>query len=175
MMITQDQLFRLTDNDVAATTDDWFTPPWVFTAAALMFDLDVAAPVNPALRTCPAARYYTAADDGLTAPWVGLVWMNPPYSKATPWVERWAAHPTGMALLPALPEVAWQGTLHAAAHAAALISCDFLRPDGTRARLRWPLILAARGDRAVVALSRVAHADRYARGAYHIHPDYAWA
>src|SRR5271165_3839549 len=100
-------LFDVGPEDVAATTDDCYTPYWLFKAAGLVFDLDVAAPVNPAMRTCPARAYLTPVEDGLTTPWHGLVWMNPPYSKATRWVDRWATHPTGLALLAAVPETLW--------------------------------------------------------------------
>ena len=55
-----DQLFTLTDAHVAETTDDWYTPRWVFDAAGIRFDMDVAAPVNPDQRTCPADRVPTA-------------------------------------------------------------------------------------------------------------------
>ena len=161
-------LFDVSADQVAATSDDWYTPPWLFRAAGIVFDLDVAAPVDPGMRTCSAVSYLTAADDGLTAEWRGIVWMNPPYSRAAPWVDRWAAHPAGMALLPALPEVRWLGVLMKAADAVALLSVDFGRPDGRLARLRWPLILAAKGNVCVSGLARVAAADKYAAGAYHV-------
>jgi len=81
------------------TSDDYYTPAWVFEALGLQFDLDVASPpVAP--EWIPAARRYTIEDDGLTAPWEGLVWMNPPYSNATPWVDRFREHGNGVALLP---------------------------------------------------------------------------
>ena len=165
-----DQLFAVDAADVAATTDDWYTPRWLFDAAGIVFDLDVAAPVNPAMRTCPARSYLTAVDDGLTVDWLGTVWMNPPYSQASPWVDRFVCHPVGMALLPAVCEVKWLGALMGSADAMTLLSLDFGRPDGRTARLRWPLILAARGVECVSALSRVAAADKYAGGAYHVRP-----
>lgn len=167
----QGRLFDVADADVALTTDEWYTPPWVFTAAGLTFDVDVAAPTDHAYRTCPASWYLTAADDGLTAWWDGLVWMNPPYSKAGPWVRRFVDHPDGgLALLPALPEVTWRGLLLHHADAAALVAPEFGRPDGSVARLRWPCILAGRGPVAAAAVARVAGADHYAAGAYLVHP-----
>ena len=169
------QLFAVSAADVALTTDDWYTPRWLFDAAGLVFDLDVAAPVDPAYRTCPARAYLTPVEDGLTGKWRGTVWMNPPYSKATPWVHRWAVHPHGLALLPAMPEVLWLGVLLRAADAIALLHVQFNAPGagtarlgGSKARLRWPLILAARGDECVAGLARVAAADKYANGAYHV-------
>lgn len=48
------------------------------------FDLDVAACAESHL----AAKFYTKADDGLTKPWLGWVWCNPPFSDIAPWVER---------------------------------------------------------------------------------------
>jgi hypothetical protein len=156
----------------AQESDEYYTPRWVFTAAALTFDLDVAAPVNPAYRTCPAREFYTREDDGLSSPWFGRVWLNPPYSGPWPWVERFAHHPNGMALLPAMREVRWMGDLLGSADAVALVSPTFGRPDESGSgRIPYGLLLAARGAECVAALARVAHADRYARGAYLVRPD----
>lgn len=163
-------LFDLSPEDVATTTDDWYTPRWVFAAAAARFDMDVCAPVDPAYRACPADRYLTIIDDGLSTPWDGLVWCNPPYSKAEPWVQKWARHPDGLLLVMALPEVRWRGDVMKACHALTLLGLNFDRPDGSTARLRQPYILAARGARAVDALRRIAAADPYSDGAYLTHP-----
>jgi len=162
-------LFDIGTDDVAGTSDDCYTPPWVFEAAGLTFDMDVAAPVNPAQRTCPARRYLTPVEDGLAMPWDGLVWMNPPYSRCTPWVEKFARHGHGLALLPAVKEVYWLGALLGCADAVTLIGAEFGRPDGS---VKAPplLILAACGPESVRAVSRVAAADKYVRGAYLVRP-----
>lgn len=59
------------------TADDYYTPPHVFDALALRFELDVAAPPG-GVPWVPAERYYTKEDDGLAQPWAGRVWMNLP-------------------------------------------------------------------------------------------------
>jgi phage N-6-adenine-methyltransferase len=47
--------------------------------------LDVCA--TPENAKCPA--YYTRADDGLSRPWTGRVWCNPPYGRGiAAWVRR---------------------------------------------------------------------------------------
>ena len=38
--------------------------------------------------------------DGLTEPWFGRVWLNPPFQGAVPWLEKMADHGNGIALLP---------------------------------------------------------------------------
>lgn len=168
--MSADQLFAVTAADVAETGDDWYTPRWIFNAAGLTFDLDVAAPIAPEFRTCPARRYLTVLDDGLTQPWDGVIWCNPPYSGPGPWARRFAEHSAGLALLP-LSNARWRGELLASAHAMCLLSIyDFDRPDGTRSRLRFPVILAARGEVCVAALARIAAADPYTAGAYHVRP-----
>ena len=82
-----------------STSDDYYTPAWVFEDMGIGFDLDVAAPPG-GVPWIPAKRYYTKADDGLSQPWAGRVWMNPPYSGVTPWWERFKDHNNGIALLP---------------------------------------------------------------------------
>jgi len=49
------------------------------------FDLDPAAGCEP---TPIADERYTPADDGLTSPWFGTVWLNPPFSEKVPWFSR---------------------------------------------------------------------------------------
>ena len=91
------------------TTDNIYTPPAIFEAMALRFDLDVAAPPG-GVPWVPADRYYTEADDGLSQPWYGRVWMNPPYSKPQHWVRKWLAHGNGVAILP-ITKTSWLGEL----------------------------------------------------------------
>lgn len=81
------------------TSDDYYTPPEIFKLLDLVFDLDVSAPPNGA-PFVPCKKYLTQAEDGLTSNWFGSVWMNPPYSNPTPWVERFIEHRQGVALLP---------------------------------------------------------------------------
>lgn len=76
--------------------DDWYTPRWLFNQLGVTFDVDVCAPRDPASRTVPARRYYTEDDDGLTQPWHGMVWCNPPYSGSEPWAQRFTEHGNGI-------------------------------------------------------------------------------
>jgi phage N-6-adenine-methyltransferase len=79
-------------------SDEWYTPKWLFDELGVEFDLDVAHPARDT--DVPCKRYYTIDDDSLNQPWEGLVWMNPPYSKPSPWVDKWLDHGNGLALLP---------------------------------------------------------------------------
>lgn len=62
----------------SSKTDQWATPQSFFDKLALRygpFDLDPCADDSNA----KVPHYYTQADDGLTKPWKGRVFMNPPY------------------------------------------------------------------------------------------------
>lgn len=88
-------------------TSEWYTPPGIFEALGLEFDLDPCAPPG-GLPWIPARRSLCEADDGLSQPWEGRVWMNPPYGRHTlAWMRRLAAHGDGVALVFARTETEW--------------------------------------------------------------------
>lgn len=146
-------------SEVAVTSDDCYTPRWVFDAMGLRFDLDVAAPVGGPWHV-PCERYFTAEDDGLAQEWQGLVWCNPPYSNYAPWGDRWAQHPTGVLMGIVLPETTWLPPIFAAADVVAFCAPEFPRPSGKAARLRQKVFVAFRGVGTGPA-ERLAHADPY--------------
>src|SRR5215831_1175734 len=90
-------------------TSDWYTPPEIFAALDLTFDLDPCSP-GRGLGFVPAQRIYTKADDGLHQPWHGLVFMNPPFGERrgqVPWLQKFFAHGNGIALVAARTSADW--------------------------------------------------------------------
>jgi hypothetical protein len=81
------------------TSDDWYTPPFIFEALGLKFALDVSAPPI-GVPWIPAKSFLSVIDDGLSTDWIGRVWMNPPYSNPLPWIDKFIAHGNGVALIP---------------------------------------------------------------------------
>jgi hypothetical protein len=79
-------------------TDDsqeWYTPKYILDALG-PFDLD---PCSPMVRPFDTAKmHYTKADNGLCRPWVGRVWLNPPYNDIQTWMWAMAQHGNGIAL-----------------------------------------------------------------------------
>lgn len=71
---------------VDVSRDTWATPRSLGRGLVKRFhcDLDVAAAPHNAL----CRRFYTREDNGLTSPWNGIVWCNPPYSDPLPWVKK---------------------------------------------------------------------------------------
>lgn len=153
MTATQDRLFAAPQGQL--TTDDYYTPAWVFDAMGLDFDLDVAAPEG-GIPWVPAARYFTMEDDGLLQPWVGRVWMNPPYSNTTPWVDRFIAHRHGVCLVP-WAKSAWTLRLWAAADAVSLPSAGWFNFTGgpSGGSISTAVMFAAFGPECVEAISRL--------------------
>lgn len=97
---------------------EWYTPPAIFEALGMTFDLDPCAPPG-GVPWVPAARSLSVDDDGLSQPWEGRVWLNPPYGPSTAsWVRRLAAHGDGIALVFARTDTAW---FHETAPAAAAL------------------------------------------------------
>lgn len=83
-------------------SDVWLTPREIL-APLGDFDLD---PCTISNHPWPIAqRYFTAEVDGLSQPWEGRVWLNPPFGKeAARWLSKLASHRNGIALIPARTE-----------------------------------------------------------------------
>jgi len=143
------------------TTDDYYTPAWIFERMGITFDLDVCAPPG-GVEWVPARRFYTQADDGLTAPWRGRVWMNPPYSLPAPWITKFIAHGYGICLVPA-SNGKWFHDLWATADGLALVDRTALKfVNGTGGGIPIRVVLAAFGNDCVTAIRRLSVVRRIA-------------
>jgi ParB family chromosome partitioning protein len=74
----------------ATGREEWYTPAKHIEAARRVLggiDLDPASS-DKAQETVRATTYYTKQDDGLSKPWAGKVWPNPPYTSGL--VEQFA-------------------------------------------------------------------------------------
>lgn len=109
---------------------EWYTPPGIFRALDLEFDLDPCAPPG-GLPWIPARRFFSESDDGLSQPWKGRVWLNPPYGPRTAhWMRRLAAHGDGVALVFARTETEWWHETVGCAHAVCFIAGRLTFVDG---------------------------------------------
>ena len=134
--------------------DEWLTPPEILKALG-DFDLDPCSPINRPWPT--AAKHYTALDNGLLQTWNGRVWCNPPYSTPAGWAERMIQHGNGLMLTHVPINAAWAKDVWDAADGVRLFQAmEFVRPDGTLQRPGYWLMLAAFGEQATAALSRLA-------------------
>jgi len=136
------------------TSDDYYTPKWVFDTLDLEFDLDVASPPGgPPF--VPCERYFTQEDDGLVQPWHGIVWMNPPYSDPKPWVDRWLDHGNGLALLPMAKGCRWLDDLWTSRARIVITRRIRFHRGHTTTEISFPSAFWAIGDRPVKALARL--------------------
>lgn len=106
------------------------TPEWIIDALG-PFDLDPCA-ASPRPWSCARNNY---TEDGLTSPWFGFVFLNPPFHRyqVAAWIGRMAQHDNGIALLHARTETAWFEPCWR--HASALLfmaqRITFHKPDGS--------------------------------------------
>jgi hypothetical protein len=149
----QQPLFTVEQHDL--TSNDYYTPKWVFETLDLEFDLDVVAPPG-GIPHIPAKQYFTQKDDGLSQDWFGRVWMNPPFSKAQPWVERFVDHGNGVGLI-GISKSNWFDALWASDVAISLIprSLKFIDPRGGAGTIMLPCILIAMGNENIDAIGRI--------------------
>lgn len=148
---SESQTPRLTPGVFSSRSDEWFTPPALAQAladryAGGAFALDAAA----CAASKKAPRFYTEGEDALTRDWHadaggGSVWLNPPYSKVGPFLERAArtaqSGTTVVCLVPARTDTAWFHD-HVLPHATEVLlvrgRITFTRPDGTGAPAPFP-------------------------------------
>lgn len=94
-------------HEARGKSNEWYTPWYIFEAFGCRFDLDVASPADH--ETCvPADRFLT--ETGLTEPWSGFVWMNPPYGHQSTkrlWLAKFFDHGNGIAIVPDRTSAPW--------------------------------------------------------------------
>lgn len=118
-------------------TDEWYTPPFIFDALKLRFDLDPCSP--GAGHWVPAAKIFTKEDDGLAQPWSGLVFMNPPFggrNGVVPWLKKFTEHGNGVAIVRAYTSSGWfhQYVKRCETMMFPQGKTKFIRPDGSAGR-----------------------------------------
>lgn len=94
----------------SSKTDQWETPQEFFDELDKEFHFTLDLCALPENAKC--AKYYTPSDDGLSMPWKGVCWCNPPYGRTIgAWVRRaWLASAAGatvVMLLPARTDTQW--------------------------------------------------------------------
>jgi hypothetical protein len=146
------------DRRSCGTTDEWYTPPEVFDALGISFDLDPAAPPG-GVPWIPADRHFSKADDGLRSPWAGRVWLNPPYGRQTAsWLARLAEHGDGIALAFARTDTQWFHQQATRATAICFIAgrLKFVRGEGQgeSSTALAPSLLIAYGLPCAIALAQ---------------------
>jgi phage N-6-adenine-methyltransferase len=146
-------LFNVTAGEV--TTDDYYTPKWVFDALNVEFDIDVAAPVQ-GIPWLPCKRWFSQMDNGLAQDWGGqFVWMNPPYGKPAAWVDKFIENNNGIALM-AVSRSQWFKKIWDVAEAVVPTPYElkFVRPSGEFKTIGWQNVLFGLGDKAVSSLKQ---------------------
>lgn len=149
------------------SSNEWYSPSWIVEPARAVLgsiDLDPASCAE-ANETIRAARFYTAADDGMAQPWRGRVWLNPPYSDRDliRWVTKLVAArasgavPEAVVLLPAYTETRMSQ--------AALAACDAVCFPARRVQFHRPGLPATNPPAASMLVYFGARVDRF-RAAY---------
>lgn len=116
-------------------TNTWFTPRWLIDELG-PFDLD---PCSQTFRPHDTAANHVcedAGEDGLLVPWVGRVWLNPPYGRQIEvWLRRLRDHGNGIALVFGRTETQWGQSCIETADAVNFVKgrISFLRADGSKA------------------------------------------
>ena len=132
--------------------DEFYTPRFIFDALGCLFDMDVASPVDNKTNV-PAITKLTENENGLETEWIGFVWMNPPFSKAEPWVDKFLKHNNGIALLP-MSKAKWFSRVWFSTDGILLLPSNFKfdKPDNLRSDIFMPTVLIALGNKALACL-----------------------
>lgn len=136
---------------IAISPDDceWYTPPEILDLIYQVMDIDLdPASLYPA--TVLARKHYTKQTDGLSKPWRGNIFLNPPYGREVgKWIdkleEEWrSCHiKNAIILIHAKTDTKWFGKI---ADMAAEMCCwrgriTFQSPDGKNGKGTFPSLL----------------------------------
>lgn len=75
----------------SSESTEWYTPPEIIERVVEVFGVIDLDPCSNSHQkpVVPAASHYVLADDGLTLPWEGRVYMNPPYGDVIgSWIRK---------------------------------------------------------------------------------------
>lgn len=89
-------------------SDEWYTPKYIFDALDIVFDIDVASPIDRFYCHVPAKEFYI--EGSLQKEWRGFCWMNPPFggrNSISLWLDKMASHGNGIALVPDRTSAPW--------------------------------------------------------------------
>lgn len=94
----------------SSKTEMWATPQDTFDELNDEFEFNTDVCASPENAKCK--HFYTVDDDGLSQPWVGACWMNPPYGRTIKaWMrkayEESRKGATVVCLVPARTDTAW--------------------------------------------------------------------
>jgi phage N-6-adenine-methyltransferase len=98
-------------------SDQCYTPPHITELIVRVLGAIDLDPCADEKKHIPAVAYYTQNDDGLSKPWFGRVFFNPPYSCPGKWVawflQEYAAirATEAIALLPAATDTNWMSPI----------------------------------------------------------------
>lgn len=128
----------------SSASEEWYTPPELIEEVLAEiggneFDCDPASPRTDG--PIPARIHFTRKENGLLHPWVGIVWLNPPYGRQLPaWVQKAISEiRTGQAeiiylLVPSRTDTRWWHDLMAAGASVQYLKgrIRFLKENGER-------------------------------------------
>ena len=137
------------------TSDDYYTPKWIFDTLDIYFDIDVAAPDDGPVHT-PCKHYYTKETDGLLQNWTGNIFMNPPFSKIQPWINKFINHGNGIALVP-FSKSRWFDQIWNSQIAITSLpqSLKYEDPKGGNGSIFMPSMMIAMNQSNIQALSKI--------------------
>jgi len=166
---------------LSSKSAEYYTPEWVLTSARTIithwgyanFDLDpascaLAQQTVQAERWCGLDHPDPACRDGLTIPWHGLVWLNPPYGREIQqWIRKLISEYTrgncqgALVLVPARLDTQWFRLLshHMTGFYMFHRRLTFATPHATRAPAPFPSALVALYRHRI--LPPIQHTDRY--------------
>ncbi len=123
-----------THEQCVGATDEWYTPPYIFSAMGWPgFDMDVAHPGGIYATWIPAHKFII--EGSLDLDWRGFIWMNPPFGGRNgliPWLDKFMTHGNGIALTPDRTSAPWWKKYASRADAILFISpkVKFIGRDG---------------------------------------------